>query len=130
MSKKCLTCIPGDGDTIIDTEKKIPEWYKKEGNYSLLPKILNSNDKYNANKNKLVRDVPTTTDTEVRVSVNVRKKNNWVFYWAADTHKNSQLLRIHLKHMRNMIIMDYLCRMMMVLLNSYLIVLNHIRLII
>ena len=93
MSKKCLTCIPGDGDTIIDTEKKIPEWYKKEGNYSLLPKILNSNDKYNANKNKLVRDVPTTTDTEVRVSVNVGKKNNWVFYWAADTHKNSTVIK-------------------------------------
>ena len=48
--KNCLTCIPNDDKN----EDTIPLWYKKEGNYSLLPKILNCSDEYNANIKDLV----------------------------------------------------------------------------
>ena len=72
MGKKCLTCKPSN-KTIVNTEKLVPLWYKKMGNYSLLPKSLNCNDKYNPNKNELKSFKPRITDTEVNVEVKKKK---------------------------------------------------------
>ena len=83
--KNCLTCIPNDDKN----EDTIPLWYKKEGNYSLLPKILNCSDEYNANIKDLVEKTPEITDTEIRTTAKTGKPNTWVFYWAANTHKQS-----------------------------------------
>ena len=83
--KTCLTCVE-DND---ENENKIPIWYKKEGNYSLLPKLLNCSDEYNANEKDLVEDIPEITNTEIKATAKTEKPNTWVFYWAADTHKKS-----------------------------------------
>jgi len=46
MSKKCLTCKSTVIDDLeSDMENEVPMWYKKAGNYSLLPRLLNNNDK-------------------------------------------------------------------------------------
>ena len=97
MKKKCLTCevdnISMSGETVFN-ENKIPDWYKKNGNYSLLPKILNCEDKYNANKNDLVPEYPDITNTEVRVPINDEKlKDKWIFYWAANASKNPLIIK-------------------------------------
>ena len=93
MGKKCLTCKPSN-KTIVNTEKLVPLWYKKMGNYSLLPKSLNCNDKYNPNKNELKSFKPRITDTDVNVEVNIgEKKERWVYYWAAmPTQKSEKIL--------------------------------------
>ena len=42
MSKKCLDCKSTIIDDLeADMENEVPLWYKKAGNYSLLPKLLN-----------------------------------------------------------------------------------------
>ena len=100
--KKCLTCVvkSEDGNNIsidnetVATENKIPQWYKETGNYSLLPRILNCEDKYNANDNDLIAEVPDITGTEVRVPINDEKLGDkWIFYWAANPSKNSLVIK-------------------------------------
>ena len=87
MTKNCLTCKSKViGKMESDTEGVIPEWYKKLGNYSLLPPILNNTKKYNALKNDLKKETPEITDTEVKVPLSITK-NTWVFYWAASSTK-------------------------------------------
>ena len=49
MTKICLTCKVSKSMNQSELEKVIPDWYKEIGNYSLLPPILNNNDKYNDN---------------------------------------------------------------------------------
>jgi len=60
-------------------------WMKKEGIYSLLPKILLESDNYNAFKSKFKTQVPDITGIKVKIPLDLgkSKKNTWVFYWAA-----------------------------------------------
>ena len=89
MTKKCLTCVSSK-KAIVDTDKEIPLWYKKMGNYSLLPKALNCNDKYNPNKNELKKSKPMITDTELEVEVDIdEKKKRWIYYWATMPSEDS-----------------------------------------
>ena len=74
-------------DLESDLENEIPEWYKKNGNYSLLPKMLNCNDKYNPNETKLKKELPNITDNEIKLNIK-SEKNSWIFYWAAEPQKN------------------------------------------
>jgi len=93
MPKKCLTCKSKIIDDLeADTENVIPVWYKKEGNYSLLPKAVSCNDKYNPNKNTLKEETPRITTVEVKVPVKV-EKNTWIFYWAATSQKDSTKIK-------------------------------------
>ena len=93
VKKKCLTCKSKVIDDLeSEMHKEIPEWYLKDGNYSLLPKVLTCNDKYNANKNNLVEETPKITETEIKVPIEV-SKNTWIFYWAADSNKNSTVIK-------------------------------------
>ena len=93
VKKKCLTCKSKVIDDLeSEMHKEIPEWYLKDGNYSLLPKVLTCNDKYNANKNNLVEETPKITETEIKVPLEV-SKNTWIFYWAADSNKNSTVIK-------------------------------------
>ena len=62
MTKICLTCKVSKSMNIAELEKVIPEWYKEIGNYSLLPPILNNNDKYNAKKTTLQVYKPNITN--------------------------------------------------------------------
>ena len=87
MTKKCLTCKSKViGKMESDTEDVIPDWYKRLGNYSLLPPILNNKKKYNALKTTLKKETPEITDTEVKVPLSITK-NTWVFYWASSSTK-------------------------------------------
>jgi len=83
MTKICLTCKVSKSMNMAELEKIIPEWYKEIGNYSLLPPILNNNDKYNAKKTSLKEHKPNVTDYEVKIDIK-DKKNTWICYWAAN----------------------------------------------
>ena len=88
MTKKCLDCKSKVIDDLeSDMENVVPLWYKKEGNYSLLPKALNCDNKYNATKVDLKKETPRITDIEVEVPIKT-KANTWVFYWAAQPQKD------------------------------------------
>ena len=69
MTKICLTCKVSKSMNQAELEKVIPDWYKEIGNYSLLPPILNNNDKYNAQKTTLQLRKPDITDYEVKVDI-------------------------------------------------------------
>ena len=90
MKKDCLTCIDIDEDQEIkDTNNIIPQWYKENGNYSVLPKILSCNDKYNAFKNdkkNWVPETPTITGIELRKKIDIKYTDTWVFYWASNKY--------------------------------------------
>ena len=99
MSRKCLTCKSTVIDDLeSDMENEIPLWYKKAGNYSLEPKLLNCNEEYNPNKTDLKKDTPEITEIEVKIPVEVEvfKKNGkiegtWIFYWAALSHREVEI---------------------------------------
>ena len=83
MTRGCINCET----TLInklesEVENKIPLWYKKEGNYSLLPKMLNCNPKFNPHKTELKEHKPEITEMEVKIPTET-KKETWIFYWAA-----------------------------------------------
>ena len=69
MTKICLTCKVSKSMNKAELEKVIPEWYKEMGNYSLLPPILNNNDKYNAKKTTLQKHKPDITNYEVNIEI-------------------------------------------------------------
>ena len=96
MTKKCLDCKA----TVIDDlesemENEVPMWYKKAGNYSLLPKLLNCEDKFNPNKNDLVEKKPDISEIRVeapiKVEVDEKKDGTWIFYWAALSNKELEI---------------------------------------
>ena len=92
MTKKCLDCK----STVIDDlesemENDVPLWYKKAGNYSLLPKLLNCEDKFNPNKNELEEKIPDISEIRVEVPVKVEEGDTWIFYWAALSNKELEI---------------------------------------
>ena len=75
MANKCLSCISNVIDDLeSDVNNEVPMWYKKAGNYSLLPKLLNREDKYNPNKTDLKEKPPKITEMEVEIPVEVEKE--------------------------------------------------------
>jgi rhodanese-related sulfurtransferase len=81
----CLTCKSSKPVQFSKNERVIPMWMKKEGIYSLLPKILLESDNYNAFKSKFKTRIPDVTGIKVKIPLDLgkSKKNTWVFYWAA-----------------------------------------------
>ena len=80
MAKRtCITC----GVKKVDKDKT-PLWSKKDGLYSMLPRILNCEDKYNPHKTELEETSPDIVGTELMVELEIEEKDNWVFYWAAE----------------------------------------------
>ena len=46
MTRACLDCTVEEvADTEYEMNEKVPLWYRVAGNYSLLPRALNCNDK-------------------------------------------------------------------------------------
>ena len=79
MANKCLSCISNVIDDLeSDVNNEVPMWYKKAGNYSLLPKLLNREDKYNPNKTELKKKTPTISEIEVKIPIK-SEKNTWIF---------------------------------------------------
>ena len=80
MGKRtCITCnVKG-----VDKDKT-PLWSKKDGLYSMLPRILNCEDKFNPHKTELEEMIPDIVGTELKIDLDIEEKNNWVFYWAAE----------------------------------------------
>ena len=91
MTKKCLDCKSSVIDDLeSDMENEVPMWYKKAGNYSLLPKLLNCEDKFNPNKTDLKRKTPEITEIEVKIPITT-KERTWVFYWASLSNKELEI---------------------------------------
>ena len=62
-------------------------WYKKAGNYSLLPSLLNLKVNIIPIKNNLEEKTPDISEIRVEVPVNVEvdedEDGTWIFYWAS-----------------------------------------------
>ena len=57
---------------------------KEEGIYTMLPRALTCEDKYNAHKNALKEETPTIKDTQLDVELKIEEGDSWVFYWASE----------------------------------------------
>ena len=77
--RTCITCEAKGVD-----KDKTPLWSKKDGLYSMLPRILNFGDKYNPHKTELEETTPDIVGTKVTFEIQLQEKDNWVFYWAAE----------------------------------------------
>lgn len=97
MGKRtCITC-----DAKVVDKDKTPLWSKKDGLYSMLPRFLNCEDKYNLHKGELEEDPrkseleedqkseleeesPDIVGTELTVDINIKETDNWLLFWAAE----------------------------------------------
>ena len=77
--RTCITCTAKGVN-----KDEIPLWSKKDGLYSMLPKILNCEDKYNPEKQDLEEESPDIVGTKVEIPLEIKEKDRWVFYWAAE----------------------------------------------
>ena len=83
----CLTCVDNNDDNEMHNE--IPDWHKKDGNYSLLPKILMCDSRFedtDSFEEKQEYD-EKSPHQEINASTLVKKgfeKSSWMFYWSAD----------------------------------------------
>ena len=96
MTKKCLDCKSTVIDDLeADMENEVPIWYKKAGNYSLLPKLLNCNDKFNPHKTDLEEKKPEISEVRIEVPVKVDvdkgEDGTWIFYWASLSTKEFEI---------------------------------------
>lgn len=81
MGKRtCITC-----DAKVVDKDKTPLWSKKDGLYSMLPRFLNCEDKYNPHKGELEEEFPDIVGTELTVEVKIKETDNWLLFWAAET---------------------------------------------
>ena len=80
MGKRtCITC-----DAKVVDKDKTPLWSKKDGLYSMLPRFLNCEDKYNPHKSELEEESPEIVGTELTVEVKIKETDNWLLFWAAE----------------------------------------------
>ena len=77
--RTCITCTAKGVN-----KDKVPLWSKKDGLYSMLPKVINCEDTYNPNKNELKAEEPEIVGTKVDIPLEIKETNRWVFYWAAE----------------------------------------------
>ena len=77
--RTCVTCTAKGVN-----KDEVPLWSKKDGLYSMLPKVLNCEDTYNPNKQELKEETPEIVGTRVEIPLEILEKNRWVFYWAAE----------------------------------------------
>ena len=77
--RTCITCTAKGVN-----KDEISLSSKKNGLYSMLPKILNCGDKYNPSINELEEETPEIIGTKLDVSLEIKETNRWLFYWAAE----------------------------------------------
>ena len=76
--RTCLTC------SSKKNKHNVSKWMKEEGIYTMLPRALTCEDKYNAHKNALKEETPTIKDTQLDVELKIEEGDSWVFYWASE----------------------------------------------
>jgi len=76
--RTCLTC------SSKKNKHNVSKWMKEEGIYTMLPRALTCEDKYNAHKNALKEETPPIKDTQLDVELKIEEGNSWVFYWASE----------------------------------------------
>lgn len=67
--RTCITCEAKGVD-----RDKTPLWSKKDGLYSMLPRILNCGDKYNPHKTELEESTPEIVGTELTFEIELQEK--------------------------------------------------------
>ena len=78
----CLDCILKSQNT-----RSVPLWQKKEGQDSLLPKIIRD-DIYNPKKSELKKEHPKLTTNKTKLKLETDKPDTWIFYWAANSSED------------------------------------------
>ena len=77
--RTCITCTAKGVN-----KEEVPLWSKKDGLYSVLPKILNCDDIYNPEKQDLKEEFPEIVGQKLEIPLEIKETNRWVFYWAAE----------------------------------------------
>ena len=67
---------------------------KEEGIYTMLPRALTCEDKYNAHKNTLKEESPPIKDTQLEVELKIEEGDRWVFYWASEPMDTKDLSHV------------------------------------
>lgn len=84
MTKKCkIVKIVNN----INNDTKIPDWYKKDNNYSLFIDLINKKKNYDPSKGKLKKQIPKLTDKKISIELHNVEKNTWFLYWASNSTK-------------------------------------------
>tara|TARA_B100000900_G_C20592446_1_gene722125 strand:- start:284 stop:2008 length:1725 start_codon:yes stop_codon:yes gene_type:complete len=76
--RTCLTC------SSKKNKHNVSKWMKEEGIYTMLPRALTCEDKYNAHKNALKEETPPIKETQLDVELKIEEGDSWVFYWASE----------------------------------------------
>ena len=85
----CLNCKKGTEMKLKDisfseSTDEVPEWSKRHGNYSPLPKMITCDERYNLNhRDKLKPEIPKLHSCPIKLTLEDLPKEVWVFVWAA-----------------------------------------------
>ena len=87
----CVSCNDSDLELtekmFSSTNHTIPDWFKKIGNYSLLPPPLNCNPLFNLyDRTNITPKFPREYDTTLDISTKnllPGVRDTWIFYWAS-----------------------------------------------
>ena len=72
---------------------KLSKWLKDEGVYSMLPKVLTCEDKYNAVKNSEIEtETPEITGSRLEIDVNVPIRNKEKFNYIFFGHRSQKIV--------------------------------------
>ena len=69
--RTCVTCTAKGV-----SKDTVPLWSKKDGVYSMLPKVINCEDKYNPNKQELKEETPEIVGTEVSFPLKIQENRS------------------------------------------------------
>ena len=86
--RTCLTC------SSKKNKHNVSKWMKEEGIYTMLPRALTCEDKYNAHKNTLKEESPPIKDTQLEVELKIEEGDRWVFYWASEPMDTKDLSHV------------------------------------
>ena len=88
-TKKCLICKPaGDLSNPDLSTEEIPDWSKREGNYSPYPKMISCDAKYALeDRDSMIEESPEIDKKGIELNMEFGEENSgkWVFYFAANS---------------------------------------------
>ena len=104
-NKLCITCDNNSFQIVNNifftkSGHVIPQWFKKIGNYSLLPPPINRNDALNPFKTELQEY--HQPDADININIDIKKiipgmkdyKARWVYFWAAEKRNYNNITYI------------------------------------
>ena len=97
--KVCLNCKPSlvkmmsgkdvPFQEVHESSDEVPEWSKKNGNYSPLPRMVSCEERYNVAHAKTMKpEEPELGECPIKVTLEDLPDDVWVFFWAATSSED------------------------------------------